>query len=249
MTTYVYGVTRAELSGLPPGLAGVGDPPRPVRVVREGGLAAVVSECPDGTRPRRRDLFAHQRVLTMMVGAGPVLPLRFGSVCPDDGAVRETLAEYADLFREQLESVAGRAEYNVKASHHEEVVLRSLLAEDPRIRELNEATRRRGDGAYRQRVQLGQLLAEGVYRHRERDARAVEETLTQHAVRTHRGPEGTDVILNLSLLVERDEAPGLLAAVEKEREASPHLDLRVMGPLPPYSFVWAPAARQEEVAR
>ncbi|TDC24833.1 GvpL/GvpF family gas vesicle protein [Streptomyces sp. 8K308] len=248
MTTYVYAVTPAPPPELPKDVVGVGDPPRAVRVVREGELAAVVSECPPGTRPRRRDLFAHQRVLTMVAAAGPVLPLRFGSVCPDDDAVRDTLAEHAAFFRDQLESVVGRAEYNVKAIHREEVVLRTLLAEDARIRELNQATRVRG-GAHRDRLELGQLLAEGVYRRREQDARAVTEALGPYAERVHRGVAGADRVLNLSLLVGREEAAGLLAAIEAQREDNPQLELRVTGPLPPYSFVRTPPAHETEAAR
>ncbi|MDT0317830.1 GvpL/GvpF family gas vesicle protein [Streptomyces millisiae] len=247
MTSYVYAVTPAGPAELPEGTTGVGDPPRAVRLVREGELAAVVSECPAGTRPRRRDLFAHQRVLTTVSAAGPVLPLRFGSVCPDDDAVRDTLAEHADLFLEQLETVVGRAEYNVKAAHREEVVLRSLLAEDPRIRELNEATRKRR-GAHRDRLLLGQLLAEGVHRRREQDATAVAEALAPHATRVHRGAEAADRFLNLSLLVAHDEAAAFLAAVEAQREGNPQLELRVTGPLPPYSFVRTPPAQHAEAA-
>lgn len=44
MSTYVYGIIRASHSSLPKDTDGIGDPPRPVR---EGELAAIVSDAPE----------------------------------------------------------------------------------------------------------------------------------------------------------------------------------------------------------
>jgi hypothetical protein len=51
------------------------------------------------------------------------------------------------------------------------------------------------------------------------------------------GPESTGWLANVSYLVERARAEEFLAAVERARTDMPHLELRVNGPLPPYSFV------------
>ncbi|MFF9127324.1 GvpL/GvpF family gas vesicle protein, partial [Streptomyces sp. NPDC014889] len=40
-----------------------------------------------------------------------------------------------------------------------------------------------------------------------------------------------------SFLVEREAAQEFVTAVERARKDLPHLELRVNGPLPPYSFV------------
>ncbi len=63
MSTYVYGITARSHPALPEGMTGVGEPPRPVRLPHGGELAAVVSDAPEGLRPERRDLLAHQNVL------------------------------------------------------------------------------------------------------------------------------------------------------------------------------------------
>ena len=93
MSTYVYGISASSHPALPAGMAGVGDPPVTVRVLKEQGLAAVVSDAPEGLRPKRRDLLAHQNVLAEAGAAGCVLPMRFGSVAPDDDSVTGVLAE------------------------------------------------------------------------------------------------------------------------------------------------------------
>ncbi|MEO3749916.1 GvpL/GvpF family gas vesicle protein [Streptomyces sp. B6B3] len=247
MTTYVYGITRstvpdpvagADRDGGAGTVDGVGDPPHRVRVLREGDLAAVVSDCPAGLRPKRRDLLAHQRVLAAVARTTPVLPLRFGSVSADDSRIRATLAEHAELYREQLAALADRDEYNVKAGHREEAVLRRILAENPEIQALSEAIRQRGgEATYQDRVQLGQLIAEAVRDHEIRDAHAMEEALAPFAERHCWGPVGAGRLVNLSFLVPRDDVDRFLAALERVKHASPHLEIHTSGALPPYSFV------------
>ena len=51
------------------------------------------------------------------------------------------------------------------------------------------------------------------------------------------GPESTGWLANVSFLVDRETAESFLAAVEQLRKDMPHLEVRVNGPLPPYSFV------------
>jgi hypothetical protein len=82
VSTYVYGIARKSHPRLPEKMGGVGDPPRPVRIVETGKLAALVSDAPEGLRPKRRDLLAHQSVLAEAGEAGPVLPMRFGASPP-----------------------------------------------------------------------------------------------------------------------------------------------------------------------
>ncbi|EKX67492.1 GvpL/GvpF family gas vesicle protein [Streptomyces ipomoeae] len=237
MSTYVYGITARSHPALPESLGGVGDPPRPVRVVEEGELAAIVSDAPEDLRPKRRELLAHQNVLAETGATGPVLPMRFGSVAPDDRTVGRVLAERADHYAERLRALEGKVEYNVKASHVEEAVLRRVLDDDPELRALAEANRRAGGGTHEQRIQLGERIAEAVKAREAQDGTEVWQALEPRAAATSAGPESTGWLVNVSYLVERDSAAEFLEAVEELRGAHPHLDLRVNGPLPPYSFV------------
>ncbi len=76
MSTYVYEIMGASHSSLPQDMGGIGDPSRPVRVLRQGESAAIVSDAPEELRPKRRDLLAHQRVLDAAGADGVVLPMR-----------------------------------------------------------------------------------------------------------------------------------------------------------------------------
>ncbi|MFE4669736.1 GvpL/GvpF family gas vesicle protein [Streptomyces sp. NPDC056716] len=237
MSTYVYGITARSHPALPEGLGGVGDPPRPVRALTEGDLTAVVSDAPEGLRPKRRDLLAHQSVLGETGAAGCVLPMRFGSVAPDDSTVVEVLAERADHFAERLDALDGRTEINVKATHVEDAVLHRVLADSPELRALAEAGRQHGGGSQEQRLQLGEMIATAIRAQEAQDQAVLLETLAPRAAATSSGPASTGWLANLSFLVDRDTTADFLTAVDELRQAAPHLELSVNGPLPPYSFV------------
>jgi hypothetical protein len=242
VSTYVYGITAASHPSLPEGMGGVGDPPLPVRILKEGDLAAVVSDAPEGLRPKRKDLLAHQNVLSEAGADGCILPMRFGSVAPDDGTVTGVLAERAEHYLERLRALDGKVEYNVKATHDEEAVLHRVMSENPEIRAMAEANRQAGGGSYEQKLQLGEMVVAAVQAREAEDASAVQQALEPAADAISVGPESTGWLANVSFLVERDKAAEFLNEVEQVRKAQPHLDLRVNGPLPPYSFVEPGAA-------
>lgn len=237
MSTYIYGITATSHPGLPEGMGGVGDPPLPVRVLRQGELAALVSDAPEGLRPKRRELLAHQNVLSEAGAAGCVLPMRFGSVAPDDDAVVAVLDERAAHYGERLRALDDRVEYNIKANHVEEAVLHHVMAGNPEIRALAEANRQSGGGNYEQKIQLGEMVASAVKGKEAEDALALERILEPAADAVSVGPESTGWLANVSYLVKRETAEEFLAAVEQARKELPHLDVRLNGPLPPYSFV------------
>ncbi|MFI1166215.1 GvpL/GvpF family gas vesicle protein [Streptomyces sp. NPDC020801] len=237
MSTYVYGITAASHPALPEGMGGVGDPPRLVRVLKAGELAAVVSEAPEGLRPKRKDLLAHQSVLSEAGAAGCVLPMRFGSVAPDDDSVTGVLTERAEHYKERLQALDGKVEYNVKGSHVEEAVLHRVMAENPGIRAQAEANRQAGGGSYDDKIRLGEMVAAAVQAREAGDAAEVVRALQPAAAALSEGPQSTGWLVNASFLVDRNSAEDFLAAVEQARKDLPHLELRVNGPLPPYSFV------------
>lgn len=244
MSTYIYGIVQS--GDAVPGMVGadgvtavhgIGEPPRPVRIVRRGRLAALVSDAPGDLEPQERDLLAHQSVLSEAGARGTVLPMRFGSLASDDEAVMTVLAEQADHFAERLRALDSRVEYNVQASHNERAVLHQVLAENPDLRALVEADQLAGGGSHEERLRLGEKVAATVRAREASDADQLRRALEPTAEAVHAGPAGTGRLADLSFLVHRDAAVGFLSAVAELRADQPHLDLRVRGPLPPYSFV------------
>src|SRR5215469_10349285 len=91
---YVYGIFPADIN-LTRELAGVGDPPGELRIIRgDGLLAALVSTVRlDQPLGSPDDLTAHQQILDACAAEVPVLPIRFGAVLTDDLAVVAELLE------------------------------------------------------------------------------------------------------------------------------------------------------------
>jgi hypothetical protein len=200
-------------------------------------VAAVVSEAPARLRPKRRDLLAHQKVLLMLGAAGAVLPLRFGTLAPDESAVRRALADQESMFTDRLREVEDRVEFNVKALQDEDTALRDVLRDSAEARRLNALTRD-GAGSHDDQVALGTVVAAGVEALQARHAQEIARRLEPLAHRTAPGDPTGEAFLNLSLLVERGRAEAFTAAVDQVAGSLGHgLELRVTGPLPPYSFV------------
>lgn len=242
MSTYVYGFVRAGRRAVPGDVTGVGDPPAAVRAITAGRLAALACDAPEDLRPTRRDLLAHQRVLAAAEAAGAVLPLRFGTLFPDDESVRRVLTERAGHYDERLDSLRGRAEFDVRAAHREEDVLFKVAEEEPEIRALGDAQRAEGGRSAERDRRLGEMVANAVREREIRDARRVREALAPYADAVGPGAGDEELPASMAFLVPRDGAEEFVGAVEELGAECAHLELRAYGPLPPYSFVEPGAA-------
>lgn len=237
MAVYVYAITK-ESHPLDLGDAkGVGDPPGEVRVVRGSSLCAVVSDSPDDLSVARRDLQAHQDVQERLWADGPTLPLSFGFVAADEEAVRGVLEERAQLFAQRLDELTGRAEFNVKGVLDEDWVVRAVLEQNAQARELNERTRE-GAGTYEERLALGQLLAQEVQGRQDALAEEVLAALRPLAEAEKVAPPSQQYFVSASFLLEEDRADEFdRAGQELAERYGEGMELRLRGPLPPYSFV------------
>jgi Gas vesicle synthesis protein GvpL/GvpF len=238
MSTYVYGFTHAAHPLPIDGMGGVGKSAPPLRLVRENGLAAVVSDAPDDLRAKRRDLETHQAILESLCAVGTVLPMRFGTVAPDDAAIRAELRSQAERYAQLLARLDGALEMNVKAIHREDDILRALLVEHRALREWNEALRASGGGSHEARVEFGEEIAAALEERGAHDAERVLAALQPHAADVNVGPPVDGCFVNASFLVQDTARAGFDAAVAQLRQDLGEVaELNVYGPLPPYSFM------------
>ncbi|MFH8568011.1 GvpL/GvpF family gas vesicle protein [Streptomyces sp. NPDC017993] len=237
MVVYVYSIVATTHPQRLDDLDGVGDQPSTLRTVRSGKLAAVVSDTPEGLRPKRRDLAAHQAVQERLMADGTLLPLQFGLTAADDDAVRAALEERAEKYTTRLRVLQGCAEYHLKATQDEESLLRQILLDSEEARGLNEEIKS-GRGRPDLPVALGELIAREVRARQDKQATEVIGALGRLA-REERvsQPTGAD-FLTVSFLVEGGRAENFVSA-EKELAAELGEDFafRLRGPLPAYSFV------------
>jgi len=235
---YVYGIVRAEQPALalPPG---VGDA-RPF-LHANGGLGAIVSSIEDGrSLGRASDARAHEQVLRAALElCDPVLPVRFGTVYRDAGQLEaELLDPAAPQLERLLDELAGTVELELRALYpDQERLLRELVREDRGLAQLRERARRSGD--FHARIQLGEATLHAFERHRAADSALLLGRIAPF-VRDYRPREELPerVAAHLALLVDRER----VGDVEREAESlaeelHERMVLRLVGPLPPYSFV------------
>ncbi|MFD7445447.1 GvpL/GvpF family gas vesicle protein [Streptomyces sp. NPDC059909] len=237
MAVYVYSIADKQHPLRLDGVAGVGEPPSPLRPVRAGSLTAVVSDAPGDLRPKRRDLTAHQEVQNQLMADGTVLPLRFGLTAPDDDAVRTVLVERAAEYTDRLRVLENCTEYHLKVRQDEEGLLRQILEESSDARQLNDSIRN-GTAGPDASLALGELVAQEVQARQEALAAGIIEALRPFSRDQEVSqPTGED-FLSVSFLVAQEQEEGFLTTeLSLANQMGDDFEFRLNGPLPPYSFV------------
>ncbi|WP_371577948.1 GvpL/GvpF family gas vesicle protein [Streptomyces sp. NBC_01314] len=237
MSVYVYAITKAEHPLGLDDVKGVGEGPAELRAVSSGELSAVVSESPEDLSVSRRDVEAHHEVQEQLWADGAILPLSFGFVAQDEAAVEALLQERAEAFSRRLDELTGRAEFNVKGVADEDTLLRAILTESPQARELNEAIRD-GGGTYDDRLALGELVAQEVQGRQGALGEEALAALRPYALAEQISPPSQQYFVNASFLVADEKSDEFAEAGGELAEAlGEGVELRLRGPLPPYSFV------------
>lgn len=236
---YVYGVVPAGGPGMEE--AGTGLDASPVFPVESGKVTALVSRTDQGrVRPSRANLSAHQKVVESAHRQGPVLPVRFGTVFPDEETLAGELLEARSAeLGALLDRMAGRDEYRLKATYVSEVLLREIVADSAAIRRARtRMSARRGPGYRDGMIELGGMVRAEVDRRRDADADAILAALRPHVEECERLASRSDeVALHAALLVRSRDATALGQAVERIAGAERHrMQLELVGPLPPWDF-------------
>jgi len=218
MSPRVHGVVRA---GHPVTAARV-------RLVDWQDLAAVVSD--DAPDP-----LAHLEMLSALVPAGPVVPLRFGTTAVDDDAVRDdVLARSAPRLRVLLDRLDGAVEVHAYLRFDENAALQAVYDRH------HAGWRTGGHLDLSARIRLGEQVAHHLVAWRR--ARAdellapVAAVAREHVALADR--EHTEE--RHAFLVPTGEVGAVRAAIAGLSD--PGADAECVGPLPAYSFLDEPAA-------
>lgn len=238
---YVYGVIPAAAT-MP---SGTGIARRRLHGVKSDGVAAIVSNVPDGEiEAGRKELMTHARVLERALKNGVVLPMRFGVVMPDEDCVREQLLDgYQDDLLMQLRELEGKVELHLRAVYEEATLMEEIVASRSDIAALSAALRDQPvEALYYDRIELGQKVAEAVEQAATVDLSAILDALEPLAVAAQVGaPDHERVAANVSFLVEESRLDAFDEAVDDlGRRNAGRLNFNYTGPLPAYSFVELP---------
>jgi hypothetical protein len=222
---YLYGITRPR--EMPARLGEEG-----IFLVTAEGRAAVVSDLDE--RPveaTRRNLLAHADVVEQLHEEGVVLPSRFGRVLESRDEALELLA--VPEIEQLLERHKRTCELTLKGTY-EESVLAEVGGELQQLRAAYRAAPSVDAG-----IALGEAVGQALADRRARDVSLVLDELRPLLLDLVQGePLGELGAFDFALLVERDRADPVGARLEElTARLSPPLHFKLVGPLPPYSFV------------
>jgi hypothetical protein len=220
---YLYAVTE-PLSAAP---AGTGVEGATLRAVSGSGLTAVVSDRDDASLVASEEtLWAHERVVEALMDEHPALPMRFGSLLPDDDAVRDMVATRREELTVALHRVRGAVELGVRVAWDPDAPADDVASSaQPRGRGASYlvglASARRRAGA------LGERL--------DRTLAGLSRTRVQRLLTSPTLP------VTAAYLVDRERVEAFRRRVATLDAEVSDVEIVCTGPWPPYSFTGAPS--------
>lgn len=238
---WIYGVVPAdaELKRLQE----IADQGLQVLIVESGELGAIVGAAPlNDARATRNQALAHSRVLEAAVEDAPVIPFRFGMIASggDEEVRRDLLEAHHDELVPLLERFKGVVQMTLKVDYREDALLQEILASEPEIARLRDATRQMPEDAARnERIRLGELINAAVETRRQRDAAEIVQALeSKAAAATADALEQEYMVLNEAFLVQRESRQEFEQAVDAVAEdRADRMHFRLLGPMPAYNFI------------
>jgi hypothetical protein len=238
---YIYGILPGDVT-FQERVAGLGDPPSPVRLVPYRDIAALVSDV-DPAQPLDSpdDLLVHQELLDASAAAVPVLPVRFGAVVSNEEAVVAELLEPSyHEFSAALAELEGFQEYIVQGRYVQDAILQEILTEDPQAAALAASTFDAGPASNHDgRTQLRGLISERLADKRALDTRQLGDALASRASTSAVRPPADELeAVHTAFLVKATEA-GQMVAAARDLAAGweGRIELRITGPVAAYDFV------------
>ena len=241
MQRYVYGIIRAQevvgfdVEGLGP------DAPHPESIPIGDGLAMVSTPFSgDQIRPSRRNMLAHTRVLEHVMSSHDVLPMRFGTVLPQEAEGEAILHSHRTQFLDAFDEVAGLRELSLKVFWKEDLAFREIIEADDDLRaKRDDLAGKDPVKSHYERIQFGKDVEAAVAAKRSEEAEKLKLGLSHLCTRLVEAEPREDLMIaNFSFLVNADqealldEAVNLLDDLQGQK-----MTFRYVGPMPPFSFV------------
>ncbi|OGO05766.1 MAG: hypothetical protein A2Y73_07330 [Chloroflexi bacterium RBG_13_56_8] len=241
--TYVYGIipTGSEVIFEVGGLDGDDDE---IRALPHGDLAAVIGPSPLASYQglRREEaiqyLVAHQRVIESVMRDFPVLPVKFGTVLPDESWALRALAQGESVFRNALDKLRDRVQMEIVALWDLGKVFEEIGEEEPIVQLKARIAEYPPCETETDRISLGRMVQASLEQRRTALQGRLRESLQSVAPDMVVNPCMDDrMVANFALLVDKASRGALdrqLDGLDQEFEG--RLLFRCVGPLPPYSF-------------
>lgn len=186
----------------------------------------------------------HEAVVERVMGASPVLPVKFGTLFSSHASLREFIGRHRVDIVLALDDLRDKAEWSVKGYLVETLALPIVLAADDEIQSRLAALSQSPGARYIQQRQLDAKIEAALHAWLARATDAIQSALVLHAVastslRYHSSAvtgRPARMVFNASFLLT--DTAYFFAALTEQQTAykGSGLTLELQGPWPPYNF-------------
>lgn len=236
---YIYAFMNTDglPTSIPSDLVGIDD--SPIEVLTEGQLAVAVSFIESRKiRPQRKNLSAHQKIVTWLAGQCDMLPVAFGLIADDVQQVKRLVANHGQVLATEVARVAGHMEMTVLMRWTVPNVVQYFVERNADLLAIRNALAQ-GTASREEQIAAGQLLESLVNADREFHTRRFTEVIRSVCKEIDVQPTKEDRdVMRLACLIPREGEPQFSQAIYQAASLfSDEFEISFNGPWPPYSFV------------
>lgn len=188
----------------------------------------------------------HEAVVTRIMAASPVLPVKFGTIYRSRASLRDFLQRHHENIEPALDQLRDKGEWSVKGYLVEEDARRIIAAEDPEVQSRRAALSASPGVRYLQQKQLDARIEAALEAGVARVSHDLQQALALHALdssplRLHASAvtgRTERMVFNSGFLLTPEMLPDFRSALSDQQEAYQviGLSLELRGPWPPYNF-------------
>lgn len=236
---YIYAFLRAEsVRDFVPGqLCGIDN--EPVSLVVQDDLAAAVSATSaKKIRPQRKNLAAHQEIVTVLARNYDMLPVAFGLIADDTQQIARLMISHQSVLNEQIERVAGHVEMGVGLRWSVPNIIQYFVDRHEPLSQARQLIAS-GQASRDDQIALGQMFEKLLNEERQQCTAKFTELLQPLCKELdNQPPREESECMRLACLIRRDAEELFNEAIYKAAsQFGEEFTVNFNGPWPPYSFV------------
>lgn len=235
---YLYGFIRNG-SGFNAVLSGIND--KPVYIIPENGIAAVVSDGPQSKlRPERKNLSAHNGVVNEVMKTSTILPVSFGVVADHEAGIRRILKLNHDNLTNQMKRLEGKVEMGLKVIWDVENIFEFMVRTHRVLELFRDNIFLKPTGATQEeKIELGSMFETVLNQEREKHTAMVQGILKPYCCEIKASkPKDEKTVMKLACLVEKAKMKQFENGVfEAAKAFDDNFAFDFHGPWAPYNFI------------
>ena len=235
---YIYGFTRSDAT---PRFVINGIDGKPVFVISDNGVAAVVSDEPSGKlRPERKNLSAHNNVIKEVMKTSAMLPVSFGVVADNETSLKKILKLNHDSFVSQLKKLEGKVEMGLKIVWDVENIFEFMVRKHRTLELFRDNIFLKPTGATQEeKLELGRMFETILNQDKEKHMVTVQGILKNYCCEIKANkPKDEKTVVKLACLVEKTKLEQFEKGVfEAAKLFDDNYAFDFNGPWAPHNFV------------